>query len=193
MIAGGKKLPELDALKMAWQAVNEGAAGVDMGRNIFQCDAPQAMIQAVRAVVHGDETPEKAYDLYLTINPYQRQVSHYASKNTAQVVCVAEFRALEGKTDELIAALHSLIKPTPAEPGCMRYELNQRVDDDRCITFIEKWKDRKAFDEHCKCRTSRISSTTCGRSSSRGSVVKIFRRDSRRVEALTNEHSSARD
>src|SRR5450631_2447797 len=63
VIAGGKKLPELDALKMAYQAVNEGAAGVDMGRNIFQCDAPQAMIQAVRAVVHGDETPDKAFDL----------------------------------------------------------------------------------------------------------------------------------
>jgi putative autoinducer-2 (AI-2) aldolase len=66
VIAGGKKLPELDALKMAYQAVNEGAAGVDMGRNIFQCDAPQAMIQAVRAVVHGDETPDKAFDLYLS-------------------------------------------------------------------------------------------------------------------------------
>jgi 3-hydroxy-5-phosphonooxypentane-2,4-dione thiolase len=66
VIAGGKKLPELDALHMAYQAVNEGAAGVDMGRNIFQCDAPEAMIQAVRAVVHGDETPEKAYDLYLS-------------------------------------------------------------------------------------------------------------------------------
>jgi 3-hydroxy-5-phosphonooxypentane-2,4-dione thiolase len=38
-----------------------------MGRNIFQCDAPQAMIQAVRAVVHGDEMPEKAYDLYLSL------------------------------------------------------------------------------------------------------------------------------
>jgi 3-hydroxy-5-phosphonooxypentane-2,4-dione thiolase len=67
VIAGGKKLPELEALQMAWQAVNEGAAGVDMGRNIFQCDAPQAMIQAVRAVVHGDETPEKAFDLYLSL------------------------------------------------------------------------------------------------------------------------------
>jgi putative autoinducer-2 (AI-2) aldolase len=66
VIAGGKKLPELEALKMAYQAVNEGAAGVDMGRNIFQCDAPQAMIQAVRAVVHGDETPDKAFDLYLS-------------------------------------------------------------------------------------------------------------------------------
>jgi 3-hydroxy-5-phosphonooxypentane-2,4-dione thiolase len=69
VIAGGKKLPELDALKMAWQAVNEGAAGVDMGRNKFQSEAPEAMIQAVRAVVHGDETPEKAYDLYLSSKP----------------------------------------------------------------------------------------------------------------------------
>jgi len=64
VIAGGKKLPELDALTMAYRAISEGAAGVDMGRNIFQCDAPKAMIQAVRAVVHGDETPEKALDLY---------------------------------------------------------------------------------------------------------------------------------
>jgi quinol monooxygenase YgiN len=70
-------------------------------------------------------------------------------KNTVQVVCVAEFRAFEGKTDALITALHSLIKATTAEPGCIRYELNQRVDDDRWITFVEKWKDQKAFDEHC--------------------------------------------
>jgi len=67
VIAGGKKLPEIDALTMAWRAINEGAAGVDMGRNIFQCDAPKAMIQAVRAVVHGDETPHKAYELYLSL------------------------------------------------------------------------------------------------------------------------------
>jgi 3-hydroxy-5-phosphonooxypentane-2,4-dione thiolase len=67
VIAGGKKLPEIDALRMAWRAINEGAAGVDMGRNIFQCDAPKAMIQAVRAVVHGDETPDRAYELYLSL------------------------------------------------------------------------------------------------------------------------------
>jgi 3-hydroxy-5-phosphonooxypentane-2,4-dione thiolase len=64
LIAGGKKLPELDALKMAYQATDEGAAGVDMGRNVFQCDAPTAMIQAIRAVVHEHETPEKGLDLY---------------------------------------------------------------------------------------------------------------------------------
>ncbi len=67
VIAGGKKLAELDALKMAHAAIQEGAAGVDMGRNIFQSDAPEAMIQAVRAVVHEDEKPEKAYELYLSL------------------------------------------------------------------------------------------------------------------------------
>src|SRR6201996_653506 len=67
VIAGGKKLPEPDALGMCYRAIQEGAAGVDMGRNIFQCDAPKAMIQAVRAVVHGDETPEKGFDLYFSL------------------------------------------------------------------------------------------------------------------------------
>lgn len=64
VMAGGKKIYELDALKMAYNAVQQGAAGVDMGRNIFQSSAPVAMIQAVRAVVHNNETPEKAFDLY---------------------------------------------------------------------------------------------------------------------------------
>jgi putative autoinducer-2 (AI-2) aldolase len=67
VMAGGKKIPELDALTMAHNAIQQGAAGVDMGRNIFQADQPIAMIQAVRAVVHNNETPEKAFDLYNTI------------------------------------------------------------------------------------------------------------------------------
>jgi putative autoinducer-2 (AI-2) aldolase len=67
VLAGGKKLPELDALTMAYKAIDQGAAGVDMGRNIFQAGDPVAMIQAVRAVVHNNETPEKAYDLYNTL------------------------------------------------------------------------------------------------------------------------------
>jgi len=67
VIAGGKKLPELEALRMAYEAIDQGAAGVDMGRNIFQCEAPTAMIQAVRAVVHENEQPAKAYQLYLSL------------------------------------------------------------------------------------------------------------------------------
>ena len=67
VMAGGKKIPELDALTMAYNAVQEGASGVDMGRNIFQSEAPIAMLQAIRAVVHDNEKPEKAFDLYNTI------------------------------------------------------------------------------------------------------------------------------
>ena len=67
VIAGGKKIPELDALSMAYNAVQQGAAGVDMGRNIFQAESPIAMIKAVRAVVHDNESPEKAFELYNTL------------------------------------------------------------------------------------------------------------------------------
>jgi 3-hydroxy-5-phosphonooxypentane-2,4-dione thiolase len=72
VIAGGKKRPELDALRMAYNAINQGAAGVDMGRNIFQSDSPIGMMKAINAIVHGKETPEKAYDLYQTIKNNER-------------------------------------------------------------------------------------------------------------------------
>ena len=71
VMAGGKKLPELDALTMAYNAVSQGAAGVDMGRNIFQSDAPAAMIQAVSKVVHELMKPKQAYDFYLTLKNEQ--------------------------------------------------------------------------------------------------------------------------
>ena len=64
VIAGGKKLPELDALRMSYNALQQGASGVDMGRNIFQAEDPIAMVQAVRSVVHENTTPEAALDLY---------------------------------------------------------------------------------------------------------------------------------
>ena len=67
VMAGGKKLPELDALTMAYKAVSEGASGVDMGRNIFQSDAPLAMIQAVGKVVHESMKPADAYELFQTL------------------------------------------------------------------------------------------------------------------------------
>jgi putative autoinducer-2 (AI-2) aldolase len=72
VLAGGKKLPEIDALTMAYQAIDQGANGVDMGRNIFQAGDPIAMIQAVKAVVHKRETPEKAFDMYNTLKEEQK-------------------------------------------------------------------------------------------------------------------------
>ena len=64
VIAGGKKIPERDALQMAFNAISKGAAGVDMGRNIFQSENPVAMIQAIRAVVHENYTVDEAFELF---------------------------------------------------------------------------------------------------------------------------------
>ena len=64
VIAGGKKLPEKEALELCYNAINDGAAGVDMGRNVFQSDSPAAMIQAVHAVVHDGLTPEQGFEMF---------------------------------------------------------------------------------------------------------------------------------
>ena len=64
VIAGGKKLEEFDALELCYKAINDGASGVDMGRNVFQSESPIAMIQAVRAVVHEGYTAKMGFELF---------------------------------------------------------------------------------------------------------------------------------
>ena len=64
VMAGGKKLPEREALQMTYNAIARGASGVDMGRNIFQSDSPLGMIKAVNAVVHGNASVDDAYAVY---------------------------------------------------------------------------------------------------------------------------------
>jgi 3-hydroxy-5-phosphonooxypentane-2,4-dione thiolase len=64
VIAGGKKLPEAEALEMAYRAISEGAAGVDMGRNIFQAESPQAMAQAISKIVHEGLSGQQAFEFY---------------------------------------------------------------------------------------------------------------------------------
>jgi putative autoinducer-2 (AI-2) aldolase len=64
VIAGGKKLPEKEALELCYMAINDGAAGVDMGRNVFQSEDPIAMIQAVSAVVHQNYTVDQGFELF---------------------------------------------------------------------------------------------------------------------------------
>ena len=64
IIAGGKKLPEKDALELTYNAIKHGAVGVDMGRNIWQSDNPVPMIKAVRSIVHGNNSVEQAYTLF---------------------------------------------------------------------------------------------------------------------------------
>lgn len=65
VVAGGKKLPEDEALTMCYRAISEGAAGVDMGRNIFQSLDPVAMVQAVKLIVHKNATDKEAYEFFL--------------------------------------------------------------------------------------------------------------------------------
>jgi len=81
VMAGGKKLPEYEALELTFNAIKRGAAGVDMGRNIFQSDDPVAMIQAVRAVVHDNEKPKDAYDLYNNLKQRPRRGKKNAGKS----------------------------------------------------------------------------------------------------------------
>lgn len=64
VIAGGKKLPEKDALEMTYRAISQGASGVDMGRNVFQAEDPVAMIKSVRAIVHNGLKASEAYEMY---------------------------------------------------------------------------------------------------------------------------------
>jgi len=64
VIAGGKKLPEDQALELAYKAIQAGAAGVDMGRNVFQSAKPLAMMKAIAGVVHKGLTAKEAFELY---------------------------------------------------------------------------------------------------------------------------------
>lgn len=64
VVAGGKKIPEKEALELTYNAISKGAAGVDMGRNVFQAKDPIAMIRAVRMIVHNNATAKEAYEFY---------------------------------------------------------------------------------------------------------------------------------
>jgi len=73
VIAGGKKRPEIDALEMAYRAIDQGASGVDMGRNIFQSDSPIGMMKAINAVVHGNAKPKEAFALYEQVKSEEKK------------------------------------------------------------------------------------------------------------------------
>jgi quinol monooxygenase YgiN len=71
-------------------------------------------------------------------------------KAEKEIVCIAQFKAQEGKEEQLLETLHTLIPATWAEKGNIRYELNLAIDDPRSITFIEKFASQEAFDYHCE-------------------------------------------
>jgi putative autoinducer-2 (AI-2) aldolase len=69
VVAGGKYSSPPDALKMAYDSVQAGAAGVDFGRNIFQDENPLGMIKAIGSIVHGNHTVKEAMDIYKACLP----------------------------------------------------------------------------------------------------------------------------
>ena len=86
IVAGGKKIPELDALKLTYNAIKAGAVGLDMGRNIWQSEHPVAMIKAARSIIHGNSNVEQAYALYkkLAANDKSKKPNPNQKKNKSK-------------------------------------------------------------------------------------------------------------
>jgi putative autoinducer-2 (AI-2) aldolase len=78
IVAGGKKIPERDALQLTYNSIKAGAVGVDIGRNVWQSEHPVAMIRAVRAIVHGNSNVDQAFKLYTKL---ASEDSKHKSKN----------------------------------------------------------------------------------------------------------------
>ena len=83
IVAGGKKIPEKDALQLTYNAVKAGAVGVDMGRNIWQSENPVPMIRAVRSIIHGNNNVDQAYKLYQDLSN-QRKLNKTKTKKPNQ-------------------------------------------------------------------------------------------------------------
>ena len=85
IVAGGKKIPERDALELTYNSIKGGATGVDMGRNIWQSDNPVPMIRAVRSIVHGNSNVNDAFTLYQKLckeKPVKNSLAKQKIKNS---------------------------------------------------------------------------------------------------------------
>ena len=86
IVAGGKKIPERDALQLTYNAIKAGAVGLDMGRNIWQSEHPVAMIKAARSIIHGNSNVDQAYALYkkLAANDKSKKPNPNQKKNKSK-------------------------------------------------------------------------------------------------------------
>ena len=82
IVAGGKKIPERDALQLTYNAIKAGAVGLDMGRNIWQSEHPVAMIKAARSIIHGNSNVEQAYNLYKKLSANDKSKKPNPNQNT---------------------------------------------------------------------------------------------------------------
>jgi 3-hydroxy-5-phosphonooxypentane-2,4-dione thiolase len=68
VIAGGPKFNTIrEALELTYNAINQGAVGIDMGRNIWQSEHPLAMMQAIHGIIKNNLSVDHALQLYTEI------------------------------------------------------------------------------------------------------------------------------
>jgi len=84
IVAGGKKIPERDAMQLTYNSIKGGAVGVDMGRNIWQSENPVPMIRAIRSIVHGNANVDQAFKLYNDLCKENKNPNQNKSKNPNQ-------------------------------------------------------------------------------------------------------------
>lgn len=82
--------------------------------------------------------------------PVTGNTADKTGSDEAQIVVIAHFTAKPGKEEELSMFLQGLVEPTRREPGCIRYELSQDLDEPATFSFVETFADRAGFDAHCR-------------------------------------------
>jgi quinol monooxygenase YgiN len=70
--------------------------------------------------------------------------------NSPELICIAKIVVKKDKLNEALAVFADLKNLSPQEPGCLRYELLQDADNQFIFTFVDKFKDTKAFEYHCE-------------------------------------------
>ena len=100
IVAGGKKIPERDALQLTFNAIKSGAVGVDMGRNIWQSEHPVSMIKAVRAIVHSNQNVDQAFKLYKKLVSEESKSKKRKPAKTNQTDRIKTSQTLPLKTNQ---------------------------------------------------------------------------------------------
>ncbi|MDN3377241.1 MULTISPECIES: putative quinol monooxygenase [unclassified Pseudoalteromonas] len=77
-----------------------------------------------------------------------------------QLTVVANIVAHQDKTELVKNALFKLIDETRKEPGCIRYELHQDVDNSSHFIMYEQWKTTQLWSEHTQTEHIKAYSAT---------------------------------
>lgn len=68
VMAGGPKCEtELEVMEFVYDGIQNGAIGLNLGRNVWQNPHPVAIMQALRAIIHENRTPREAWELFNTL------------------------------------------------------------------------------------------------------------------------------